>query len=456
MKHWLYLAVLTCLTQTVFAKYDPDSVYLFSYTTEKNNHHNGLHFAWSRDQQQWHPIGNEWGYLKSDYGRWGSEKKMFAPYLISGPDGNWHCVWGLNDKEHAFAHAASPDLIHWKRQSYPVMQAGSNVLQPVSWYDATQQQYNIIYTTSAGKYYQTTTKDFTAYSPATEVPATAYRHQTISVELPTGKTSGQLHRVPWKVADQLIKTYEGKLYKMEQYSESTAGDSARFAGISHVSATISVQPALAKPISDLLFGVFFEDINYAADGGLYAELIQNRDFEYALSDKEGRDKQWNSTHSWQLQGTQSTFTIDTSSPLHRNNPHYGVLNTKEPGAVLSNTGFDGIALNKGEKYQFSLFCRGKGTLLVRLVSKEGTTLAQTTLSLNAPEWKQSSATLTAAGTVSDAHLELLPRTKGGLDVDMISLFPAKTFKTRRNGLRPDLAQTIADIHPRSSVFPVDV
>ncbi|ACU63160.1 alpha-L-arabinofuranosidase C-terminal domain-containing protein [Chitinophaga pinensis] len=453
MKHWLYLAVLTCLTHTVWAKNDPDSVYLFSYATEKNNHHNGLHFAWSRDQEQWHPIGNEWGYLKSDYGRWGAEKRMFAPYLISGPDGNWHCVWGLNDKEHVFAHAASPDLIHWKRQSYPVMQAGSNVLQPVSWYDAAQQQYNIIYTTSDNKYYQTTTKDFTTYSPAAEVPASAYRHHTISVNLPSGKTSGQLHRVPWKVADQLIKTYEGKLYKMEQYSESTARDSARFAGISNLKATITIQPELAKPISDLLFGVFFEDINYAADGGLYAELIQNRDFEYALSDKEGRDQQWTHTHSWQLRGTQSTFTVDTTAPLHGNNRHYAVLDTKEPGAILSNTGFDGISVSKGEKYQFSLFSKGKGKLQVRLVGQDNAVLAQTTLSLNTPDWRQYKATLTAGSTTANAHLELLPLTKGGLDLDLISLFPAKTFRNRPNGLRPDLAQTIADIHPRFIRFP---
>ena len=453
MKHWLYLAVLTCLTHTVAAKYEPDSVYLFSYTTEKNNHHNGLHFAWSLDQQQWHPIGNEWGYLKSDYGRWGSEKRMFAPYLISGPDGNWHCVWGLNEKEHVFAHAASPDLIHWKRQSYPVMQAGSNVLQPVTWYDATQQQYNIIYTTSESKYYQTATKDFVTYATPREVPATAYRHHNISVTLPAGKASGQIHRVAWKTADQLIKTYEGKLYKMEQYSESTARDSTRFADISKVTATITVQPELAKPISDLLFGVFFEDINYAADGGLYAELIQNRDFEYTPADKEGRDKQWNSTHSWTLQGTQSTFSIDSAAPVHINNSHYAVLDTKAPGAVLSNAGFDGIAISKGEKYQLSLFSKLKGKLLVKLVSPEGAVLAQTTLSLNSPDWRQYKVTLMASGTAPNAHLELLPLSEGRLELDLISLFPDKTFKNRKNGLRPDLAQTIADIHPRFIRFP---
>ncbi|QHS59727.1 alpha-L-arabinofuranosidase C-terminal domain-containing protein [Chitinophaga agri] len=453
MKHWLYLALFTCITHSVSAKYDPDSVYLFSYATEKNNHHNGLHFAWSRDQQQWYPIGNEWGYLKSDYGRWGAEKKMIAPYLIIGPDGNWHCVWGLNDREHVFAHAASPDLIHWKRQSYPLMKGGNNVLAPVIWYDATRQHYSIVYKTSEGQYYQTTTKDFVTYTPAAAVPAATYTSNQIAVDLPGGKATGQVHRVPWKVASELIRTYEGKQYKITQYSESSAQDSARFAGIKNVTAAISIQPEKAKPISDLLFGVFFEDINYAADGGLYAELIQNRDFEYALSDKEGRDKQWTHTHSWTLQGEQTAFSIDSTAPVHANNRFYAVLDTKVPGAVLTNTGFDGIAVKKGDKYRLSLFSKQRNKLLVKLVSKQGAILSQATLTLSSSNWKSSAVTLTANADAPDAHLELQPLQTGRLELDMISLFPEKTFKNRKNGLRPDLAQTIADIHPRFIRFP---
>ena len=80
----------------------------------------------------------------------------------------------------------------------------------------------------------------------------------------------------------------------------------------------------------------------------YAELIQNRDFEYDPSDREG-DKNWNSTHSWALKGEKVSFTIDTADPIHPNNSHYAVLNVEQPGAALVNAGFDGIALNIGEK-----------------------------------------------------------------------------------------------------------
>ena len=93
-------------------------------------------------------------------------------------------------------------------------------------------------------------------------------------------------------------------------------DKERFAGLKPVKATVTAQPEEIKEISDLLLGIFFEDINYSADGGLYAELIQNGDFEYDPSDREG-DKNWNSTHSWKLEGENAAFTINTSTPSIR-------------------------------------------------------------------------------------------------------------------------------------------
>ena len=146
-------------------------------------------------------------------------------------------------------------------------------------------------------------------------------------------------------------------------------------------------------------GIFFEDINYSADGGLYAELIQNRDFEYDPSDREG-DKNWNSTHSWKLEGENATFTVSTSDPIHPNNPHYAVLKTNQPGAALTNTGFDGIALKAGEKYDFSLFARipegsKSGKLLVRLVDADDTVQGETTVTVSSRSWKTYKAVLTA-------------------------------------------------------------
>ena len=106
--------------------------------------------------------------------------------------------------------------------------------------------------------------------------------------------------------------------------------------------TITVQAGVpGKPISPDLFGIFFEDLNYAADGGLYAELVQNRSFEYAMVEQPA----WNNLTAWELQqrGGQGSVTVEYGVPLNANNPHYAVLEIRKPGDVaLVNSGFDGI------------------------------------------------------------------------------------------------------------------
>ena len=212
----------------------------------------------------------------------------------------------MNDHD-GYGQARSKDLIYWEAQQYP-----------------------------------RTTPDF----EGTRVKAKIAGHEE----------TGTVSQVPWSVVDGLTRTYERNQYRNSLYGERPVQDKERFAGLKPIKATVTAQPEETKEISDLLMGIFFEDINYSADGGLYAELIQNRDFEYDPSDREG-DKNWNSTHSWKLEGENATFTVSTSDPIHPNNPHYAVLKTNQPGAALTNTGFDGIALKAGEKYDFSLFAR---------------------------------------------------------------------------------------------------
>lgn len=143
--------------------------------------------------------------------------------------------------------------------------------------------------------------------------------------------------------------------------------------------------------------------------------------------------------------------------LHANNPHYVVLQAK-PGISLRNTGFDGITLKKGEKYDFSLFAsmpegsKG-GKIVVRLLNAQGKEVAQSSVKVKAGDWKKQTAVLTAQADVDAAVLSLEPELTGELHLDMISLFPQKTFKGRKNGLRADLAQTLADLHPRFMRFP---
>lgn len=429
----------------------PDSVYLFSYGT------NGLRFAWSQDRQHWTSIGNGHAYVKSDYGAWGSEKRMYTPYLIQGRDGRWQAVWSLNDRTLQFAHAGSPDLISWGPQSYPYLQKGRNVLKPVISYDERSQTYTIVYTDADGKYFQTSTKDFKQYSPAQEVPASQYKNRSVSVKLGADQPEGQIHRVAWPVVNGLLKSYQLQQYNAALNAETTSQDAQRFAGLKSVEAKFVLQPQAAKPISDMLMGVFFEDINYAADGGIYAELIQNRGFEYHPRDKRYRDKDWTSSYAWTVNGSGATFRIDSVQPVHANNPHYAVFTSENGQAALVNSGFDGIALKKNDAYNFSMFAKTLqnkgGKIEVRLVSNKQGLLAKATLNLSSPEWKVLKVTLTSSTDASDAHLELQPLQAGNYAFDMVSLFPQKTFKGRKNGLRPDLAQTIADIHPRFIRFP---
>ena len=413
MKHLLLLfsVLLLSLQPAAFAAMHettatPDSVSLFAYATRGDDGRSGLRFAWSMDGKHWFEIGQNYGYLRCDYGRWGSQKKMLDPNLKQLPGGEWLCIWKLNDHD-GYGQARSKDLIYWEAQQYP-----------------------------------RTTSDF----EGTRVKAKIAGHEE----------TGTVSQVPWSVVDGLTRTYERNQYRNSLYGERPVQDKERFAGLKPIKATVTAQPEETKEISDLLMGIFFEDINYSADGGLYAELIQNRDFEYDPSDREG-DKNWNSTHSWKLEGENATFTISTSDPIHPNNPHYAVLKTNQPGAALTNTGFDGIALKTGEKYDFSLFARipegsKSGKLLVRLVDADGTVQGETTVTVSSRSWKTYKAVLTAK-TSADTRLELRPQSAGEIELDMISLFPQNTFKGRKNGLRPDLAQTLADMHPRFVRFP---
>ena len=384
----------------------PDSVFLFSYVTSRDDGRSGLRFAWSMDQKHWFAVGQGTGYLRCDYSRWGSQKKMLDPFLKQLPDGGWLCTWKLNTYD-GYGQAKSKDLVYWESQKYP---------QVTSDFEGTR----------------------------------------VKVTIDGQEQTGNINRVSWTLVDKLTKHYERNQYRNVLHAERPVQDKERFAGLKPVKATITVQPEETKEISNLLLGIFFEDINYSADGGLYAELIQNRDFEYDPSDREG-DKNWNSTHSWKLEGDNATFTINTSDPVHPNNPHYAVLNIQQPGAVLTNAGFDGIALQAGEKYDFSLFGRipaghKSNKLQVRLIDSNGTVQGEASITVSSRSWKTYKTVLTAK-TAADTHLELQLQSVGEVELDMISLFPQNTFKGRKNGLRADLAQTLADIHPRFVRFP---
>ena len=221
-----------------------------------------------------------------------------------------------------------------------------------------------------------------------------------------------------------------------------------------------------KKISPDLFGLFFEDINYAADGGLYAELVQNRSFEYNPAER----REWHPLSYWEYMDPGFSYgriSVETKSPVHPNNPHYIVLDiehvgheeqfTGEAGVGLKNSGFDGIVIRKEETYNFSLFAQQLSDdpvgLLVSLQDPDGQVLAQSTIATSSGTWQKYTITLRASAGSDSASLVILAKNPGKLAVDMISLFPQHTFMNRPNGLRADLAHMLADMHPKFIRFP---
>ncbi|WP_082063445.1 alpha-L-arabinofuranosidase C-terminal domain-containing protein [Draconibacterium sediminis] len=231
--------------------------------------------------------------------------------------------------------------------------------------------------------------------------------------------------------------------------------------------TLNAQvPKGGKEISSNLFGLFFEDINYAADGGLYAELVQNRSFEY--NPTEQRD--WTPYSYWEYISPGFSYgriSVETKAPVHPNNPHYMVLEVEHvgheakfsgiSGVGIKNSGFDGIVVRAGEQYNFSMFAHQLSEnpmeLLVSLEDTKGEVLASKTIQTDSGDWKKYTAVLNAEASCDSAFLVVLARSNGALAMDVISLFPEKTFKNRANGMRADLAQVLADMQPKFIRFP---
>ena len=228
-------------------------------------------------------------------------------------------------------------------------------------------------------------------------------------------------------------------------------------------------PAGGKTISDELIGIFFEDISSSADGGLYAELLQNGSFEYNPSERDG----WGPGTSWKAIRPGHSLgypEVRMTEGLNANNPTYMRLHTERvkeyydykgwKGFGLQNDGFDGISVKAGEKYNFSVFMRNVtgATKPVRIAlvesqgwGKDPKLLAEATINVDNKDWRKFETALTPDADSKNASLQILVLAVGDLDIDMVSLMPEDTYKG--HGLRKDLAQALADLHPKFMRFP---
>ncbi|WP_217239700.1 alpha-L-arabinofuranosidase C-terminal domain-containing protein [Streptomyces sp. AC555_RSS877] len=209
---------------------------------------------------------------------------------------------------------------------------------------------------------------------------------------------------------------------------------------------ITVDPtAKGAKVDDTMYGVFFEDINRAADGGLYAELVQNRSFEYSTAD----NTSYTPLTSWAVDGT--ARVVNDDGRLNERNRNYLSLGA---GSSVTNAGYNtGVHVDEGKKYDFSVWARATGgtTLTVTLQDADGTLATARKVAVTKSGWAKYTATLTATRTSSDGRLAVASSAAAALD--MVSLFPRDTYKHQSNGLRKDLAEKVAALHPGFLRFP---
>ena len=229
-------------------------------------------------------------------------------------------------------------------------------------------------------------------------------------------------------------------------------------------------PAGGKAISDELIGIFFEDINNSADGGLYAELVQNGSFEFNANERDG----WGPSTAWKiLRPGHSLGMLQArmDNSIHPNNPTYMRLHAERTrefydyngwrGYGIQNDGFGGMVVKAGQKYDFSVFLRNIGgakQVRVALVEpvlgwppKDPKLLAEATITVSDKSWKKYEAVFTPSEDSENAALQILMLTDGDMDIDMVSLMPEDTYKG--HGLRKDLATTLAELKPKFMRFP---
>ncbi len=208
-----------------------------------------------------------------------------------------------------------------------------------------------------------------------------------------------------------------------------------------------------KPVTDIqptMWGVFFEDINFAADGGIYAELVKNRSFEFSLL-----------MMGWKQVREKGDGRIIASfySPANPGNPRYLelVVDAEAGFYGLSNEGFRGMGIKKDMQYNFSMSAKVSAganlKMKIELVKPDGDVIGNTEISDFSASWKKHAISFKATQTESKALLRILFTGKGTIDLDLVSLFPSDTWKERPGGLRKDLVQMIADLKPGFVRFP---
>ncbi len=436
--------------QPAYAIVGNDSVcQIFVYCPAPND---GLHLAYLTDDEQWKEVGQ---LCTSDYGAWGAEKRMYAPFVMKASDGTWRATWSVNDYAPCFAVAYSEDLITWRPQDYPIVKEKGVLAPAICQMD--DGSFNIYLKTKQGKRCVLATEDFRSFKEdeleAEYADDILWERESVTVD---GRpVEGNLFDVPAVHLHYIMDWFKETEERNAKINEQLPKDNKDLKALTGkdfpdvIEASLTIDENKSKRISNRLMGIFFEDISRAADGGLYAEMIQNGDFEY---DNDNLNEKWTAETAWK------GASIATEQPLSKNNPHYSILTTE----TLSNIGWDGFPLKAGAKYDFSLYARvpdgKKKQVQVLLLTTDGTVLSSAKIKLEGDTWQKYAVVMEMSKKVTEASLKgktvrlaLVPSGSAPAAVDMVSLFPQDTYKG--HGLRKDLAEAIADLQPKFVRFP---
>nr|WP_315196168.1 alpha-L-arabinofuranosidase C-terminal domain-containing protein [uncultured Flavobacterium sp.] len=230
-----------------------------------------------------------------------------------------------------------------------------------------------------------------------------------------------------------------------------------FNGLNGFSQKTTLEVDVAKTITKIqptMFGLFFEDINFAADGGLYAEMIKNRSFEF---DKPLMGWEQPNTKRSSL-NKQSGVATPINVSENKTNPNFcRILVNDDKGYAIINEGFRGMGVKKEAKYNLSLKAANHDgaikKIIIQFIDKDKKVIGETSIVPTSDEWKNYSAQFTATQTEAKAKLKITFEGTGTIDLDMISLFPEDTWKNRKNGLRKDIVQLLYDMKPGFLRFP---
>ena len=206
-------------------------------------------------------------------------------------------------------------------------------------------------------------------------------------------------------------------------------------------------------IQPTMYGIFFEDINFGADGGLYAELVKNRSFEF-----DNPLMGWQQPNTQRLQLNEKSGFATVIEGGKEGNKNFCRVEVKDAaGYVLINEGFRGMGVKANESYNVSLMAANQSGAISKIklqfIDDAGKVLGETSVSSSSKDWKKYTAQIKATTTEAKAKLKITFDGKGVVDLDMVSIFPQDTWKNRPNGLRKDLVQKLYDLNPGFLRFP---